>query len=67
MPPDYTPEAVAAFAGTRARVDPRSRGRVLVVEDDAETRFAYRALLERAGWEVEESADGEELERIEGL
>ena len=36
------------------------RGPVLVVEDDAETRLAYRALLEHAGWSVQEASDGEE-------
>lgn len=36
---------------------------MLVVEDDADTRFAYRALLERAGWEVEEAGAGEEALR----
>lgn len=36
---------------------------MLVVEDDADTRFAYRALLERAGWEVVEAGDGEEALR----
>jgi two-component system cell cycle response regulator DivK len=36
------------------------RGPVLVVEDDAETRLAYRALLEHAGWSVQEAGDGEQ-------
>jgi CheY-like chemotaxis protein len=37
-----------------------ARGPVLVVEDDAETRLAYRALLEHAGWSVAEASDGEQ-------
>jgi two-component system cell cycle response regulator DivK len=42
------------------------RGPVLVVEDDAETRLAYRALLEHAGWEVAEAANGEDALRLAG-
>lgn len=42
----------------------RHRGSVLVVEDDAATREAYRALLEREGWDVEEAADGGEALRL---
>jgi two-component system cell cycle response regulator DivK len=41
----------------------RGRGLVLVVEDDAETRLAYRTLLEHEGWEVAEAADGEDALR----
>jgi CheY-like chemotaxis protein len=37
-----------------------SRGRVLVVEDEEETRHAYRAILEQAGWTVEEATTGDE-------
>lgn len=37
-----------------------ARGSVLLVEDDAETRLAYRALLEHAGWSVHEAGDGEQ-------
>jgi len=37
-----------------------ARGPVLLVEDDAETRLAYRALLEHAGWSVYEASDGEQ-------
>lgn len=40
------------------------RGAVLVVEDDAETRLAYRALLEHAGWSVAEASDGEQALRL---
>ncbi len=36
------------------------RGPILLVEDDEETRLAYRILLERAGWSVEEAGDGEQ-------
>jgi CheY-like chemotaxis protein len=36
------------------------RGAILLVEDDAETRLAYRALLEHAGWSVQEAGDGEQ-------
>jgi len=37
-----------------------ARGSVLLVEDDAETRLAYRTLLEHAGWSVCEAGDGEQ-------
>ena len=37
-----------------------ARGPILLVEDDAETRLAYRALLEHAGWSVDEASDGEQ-------
>lgn len=37
-----------------------TRGPILLVEDDAETRLAYRALLEHAGWSVREAGDGEQ-------
>jgi two-component system, cell cycle response regulator DivK len=37
-----------------------SRGRVLVVEDEEETRLAYRAILEQAGWTVDEAVSGDE-------
>lgn len=40
--------------------------RVLVVEDHEETRAAYRTLLERAGWAVEEAASGDEALRLAG-
>jgi len=40
------------------------RGPVLLVEDDAETRHAYRTLLEHAGWSVHEASDGEQASRI---
>ena len=42
------------------------RGAVLVVEDDAEVRLAYRALLEHAGWQVAEAGSGEEGLRLAG-
>lgn len=43
------------------------RGPILLVEDDAETRLAYRALLEHAGWSVHEASDGEQaLELVNG-
>ncbi len=41
-----------------------ARGPILVVEDDAETRLAYRALLEHAGWSVDEASDGEQALRM---
>lgn len=41
-----------------------ARRRVLVVEDDADTRALYRAVLERAGWEVAETASGAEAVRL---
>lgn len=40
------------------------RGPVLLVEDDTETRLAYRTLLEHAGWNVHEASDGEQALRI---
>jgi CheY-like chemotaxis protein len=39
-------------------------GRVLVVEDDDDTRAAYRAILELAGWTVEEAASGDDALRL---
>jgi two-component system cell cycle response regulator DivK len=43
------------------------RGPILLVEDDAETRLAYRALLEHAGWSVREASNGEQaLELVNG-
>jgi CheY-like chemotaxis protein len=41
-----------------------ARGRVLVVEDEEDTRLAYRAILEQAGWEVEEAVSGDEALRL---
>ena len=41
-----------------------ARGPILLVEDDAETRLAYRALLEHAGWNVHEAGDGEQALRM---
>jgi len=44
------------------------RGPVLLVEDDPETRLAYRALLEHAGWSVHEAGDGEQaLRMVDGI
>ncbi len=40
------------------------RGPILLVEDDAETRLAYRTLLEHAGWSVHEASDGWQALRI---
>lgn len=45
-------------------MDSGARGPILLVEDDAETRLAYRALLEHAGWSVHEAADGEQALRM---
>jgi two-component system, cell cycle response regulator DivK len=45
----------------------RSRGPVLVVEDDVETRLAYRTLLEHAGWQVTEAGNGEDALRLAGV
>lgn len=42
----------------------QGRGRVLVVEDDENTRAAFRAVLEMAGWAVDEAADGDEALRV---
>lgn len=36
------------------------RRRVLIVEDHEESRFVFRTVLELAGWEVDETASGEE-------
>lgn len=41
-----------------------ARGPILLVEDDAETRLAYRVLLEHAGWSVHEAGDGEQALRM---
>jgi len=41
-----------------------ARGAVLLVEDDAETRLAYRTMLEHAGWSVHEAGDGEQALRM---
>ena len=38
--------------------------RVLVVEDEEDTRLAYRTILEQAGWAVEEAASGDEGLRL---
>jgi two-component system cell cycle response regulator DivK len=43
-----------------------ARGPILLVEDDAETRLAYRTLLDHAGWSVHEASDGEQALRILG-
>lgn len=40
------------------------RGPILLVEDDAATRLAYRTLLEHAGWSVHNASDGEQALRI---
>ena len=40
------------------------RGPILLVEDDAETRLAYRTLLEHAGWSVHEASDGWQALRL---
>jgi two-component system, cell cycle response regulator DivK len=40
------------------------RGPILLVEDDAETRLAYRTLLEHAGWSVHEASDGGQALRM---
>ncbi|MEA2558567.1 MAG: two-component system, cell cycle response regulator DivK [Acidobacteriota bacterium] len=45
-------------------MDSGVRGPVLLVEDDVETRLAYRALLEHAGWSVHEASDGEQASQI---
>lgn len=44
-----------------------SRGRVLIVEDDENTRAAYRAILELAGWTVDEATGGAEALRLADL
>jgi two-component system cell cycle response regulator DivK len=45
-------------------MDGSARGTILLVEDDVETRLAYRALLEHAGWSVREAGDGEQALRV---
>lgn len=45
-------------------MEPTAHGRVLVVEDDADTRDIYRAFLEHSGWSVEEAAAGDEALRL---
>lgn len=45
-------------------MDSGARGPILLVEDDAETRLAYRVLLEHAGWSVHEAGDGEQALRM---
>ncbi|HEX6202205.1 MAG TPA: response regulator [Thermoanaerobaculia bacterium] len=44
----------------------QGRGRVLIVEDDENTRAAFRTVLELAGWAVDEAAGGEEALRVAG-
>lgn len=44
-----------------------SRGRVLIVEDDENARAAYRAILELAGWTVDEASGGAEALRLADL
>jgi two-component system, cell cycle response regulator DivK len=41
-----------------------ARGRILVVEDDPDTREIYRTLLEHDGWEVEEATAGDQALRL---
>lgn len=41
-------------------MDAPNAATVLVVEDDVDTRLAYRLLLESAGWRVAEATNGEE-------
>ena len=50
-----TPVAAGAAAG---RVEPRTRKRVLVVEDHADARETLRMMLELSGHEVHEAEDG---------
>lgn len=45
-------------------MDSGALGSILLVEDDAETRLAYRTLLEHAGWSVHEAGDGEQALRM---
>lgn len=51
-------QAVAERKGAAAEA-PADKLRVLVVEDDRSIRLALRAVLEEAGYEVSEAADGE--------
>jgi two-component system, cell cycle response regulator DivK len=39
-------------------------GTVLIIEDEEETRRAYRAILEQAGWAVAEAAGGDQGVRL---
>ena len=46
----------------------QSQARALVVEDDADTAYLVRFLLERQGFDVDHRADGREaLEAMEGM
>lgn len=48
-------------------MESENRRRVLVVEDDENTRAAYRAVLELAGWTVDEATGGDEALRLADL
>jgi two-component system, cell cycle response regulator DivK len=45
-------------------MQPTGSGRVLIVEDDEDTRDIYRTFLEHSGWSVEEAAAGDEALRL---
>lgn len=49
------------------RQESKKPGRVLIVEDDENTRAAYRAVLELAGWTVDEATGGGEALRLAAL
>jgi two-component system sensor histidine kinase BarA len=47
-----------------AQHTPRAQPLVLVTDDDADTRFLFRTILDRRGYAVIEAADGEEAVRL---
>lgn len=53
-----------AVGGSEVAAMQERAARVLVVEDEEDTRLAYRTILEQAGWVVEEAASGEEGVRL---
>lgn len=55
-----------ATASTLARAESESRGRVLVVDDDAALRTLLRKLLERERFEIIEASNGQEAIEIAG-
>jgi PAS domain S-box-containing protein len=65
---DVAAAAVADEAGPAGRIEPVTRGTVLLVEDDPTVRDMTRAVLRRGGWNVIEAADGTEaLQLMESM
>lgn len=52
--------AASTTPGGRGRSAARQDGRILVVDDNEDSRLALRALLESLGYEVYEARDGQE-------